>query len=57
MSYKSDLQNNNTDLQGILETINTMTDKPQVITSTTEIEEGSASSYPENSLYIVYEEA
>lgn len=30
---------------------------PKIITSTTEIEEGSASNYPNGTLYIVYEEA
>lgn len=56
MSYKNELQSNNVDLQGILDVVNSMPDRPQIIASTTEIEEGSSSSYPENSLYIVYEE-
>ena len=32
------------------------TDEPIIITSTTEVTEGSASNYPENSLYVVYKE-
>lgn len=34
----------------------TFEDEPTIITSTTEVTEGSASNYPENSLYVVYKE-
>jgi hypothetical protein len=47
------ISTNTTSLQEILEIVNSL---PQTITSTTDVTEGSASSYPESSLYVVYEE-
>lgn len=49
------ISTNTTSLEDILEIINELPNKPQTITSTMEVTEGSASPYPENSLYIVYE--
>ena len=43
-----------TKLNGMAALINAL---PQIITSTTEVAEGSASSYPEGTLYVVYEGA
>ena len=53
MSNKSELQSNNEYIQTLINKANTL---PQIVGSTVDIGEGSSSSYPEGSLYVVYKE-